>query len=59
MELNIDNLDVFLKRNRVSKDDWDKAGISVDDLKSIARDYEKIIPHLNESAVSVTATTPI
>ena len=50
MELNIDNLDVFLKRNRVSKDDWDKAGISVDDLKSIARDYEKIIPHLNESA---------
>ncbi|RUO44518.1 RelA/SpoT domain-containing protein [Idiomarina aquatica] len=50
MELEIDDLDVFLTRNRVSKDDWDKAAISVDELKSIATDYKKSIPHLNESA---------
>ncbi len=50
MEIKIDELDSFLKRNRISKNDWDKAEISVDDLKSIATVYVKNIPHLNESA---------
>lgn len=50
MKFELDNTETFLIKNRISKDDWDKANISMDELNSIAEDYANQIPHLNEAA---------
>lgn len=44
------NLDDFLKVNRISREDWDKADISIENLSTIDSDYRKQISHLNEAA---------
>lgn len=43
-------LEEFLDKNRISKDDWQKAAISFDELLKIESDYRSQVPHLNESA---------
>lgn len=50
MELKIDDLDFFLSRNRISKEDWGKANIEFEMLLSIFSDYNKSVPYLNEAA---------
>ncbi|GEM_PF-1017552 len=50
MKIELDNLESFLTRNRISNGDWDKAKITIDELQAIVADYESQISHLNESA---------
>jgi putative GTP pyrophosphokinase len=50
MKLELDDLDSFLARNRITKEDWNKADIDLEKLSSIFVDYKKSIPHLNEAA---------
>lgn len=50
MEITTDNLEAFLERNRISKLDWEKSGLSTSELTCIAKDHVKNIAHLNESA---------
>tara|TARA_R110001583_G_C5616413_1_gene405839 strand:- start:131 stop:1330 length:1200 start_codon:yes stop_codon:yes gene_type:complete len=50
MQITKDSLASFLDRNNISKSDWEKAKISIDNLNLIAKDYADNVPHLNESA---------
>ncbi|WP_444933581.1 hypothetical protein [Microbulbifer sp. JTAC008] len=50
MNLKTDDLDSFLARNRITKEDWEKARIDEGLLFSIYEDYKKNISSLNETA---------
>ncbi|WP_157824447.1 RelA/SpoT domain-containing protein [Moritella sp. Urea-trap-13] len=44
------NLEEFLHKNRISKENWELADISVEELSEIEADYLDSVPHLNEAA---------
>lgn len=50
MKINENDWDNFLERHHISKEKWEKTGLSKDLLSAIAVDYEKNTPIFNESA---------
>ncbi|WP_229204932.1 RelA/SpoT domain-containing protein [Duganella sp. Leaf61] len=52
----IDNLDLFLSKNRISKLAWEQSNLSWEELKAIGSEHESRIPNL-EATASLLANT--